>query len=140
MTADRKALPEFRMRENGPLLSLLVRARSWPENSNSDANEGHIAAVLAAMDADRLARILDAAQVPELLVAELRQTQAELASERAKVARLEAFFAEHGEQTLSNVTCAAEANDPLAKDCLACKCERDLRAILATLPKGTNES
>ncbi len=65
---------------------------------------------------------------------ELRATLAKVEAERDG---MRAFFQEHGEQTLSNVTCAAEANEPEAAGCLACKCERDLRAILATLPKGT---
>jgi hypothetical protein len=170
MTADNKALPEFRMRECGPLLSLLVRARSWPENSNADANEDHIAAVLAAMDPERRARVLGpylpegAAVAHRLLELAERVTERDveaLAAERAKVAGLKhaiddmgatlakveaerdglhAFLRQHG-SGLSNSARVGLFKVLDGRPYHEAAAAVDaLDAILATLPKGTTES
>jgi hypothetical protein len=143
MTDDSKALPEF----------VTDCGQSWlVVNDDRMATESDLSAVLAAMDPEQRQRVLVAAfgnddtagPVFKMMDEHHRdhhrsetKLQAELAAERAKVARLEAFFVEHGERTKSWMETAGQRR----LDTRAGYDAHDaLSAILATLPKGTKET
>jgi hypothetical protein len=109
---------------------------AWKADYDAECRKA-VAADMAELAAER-------AKVADLQLELVRQESLahgytdEIAQLRATLAKVEAFFAEHGERLTDRVECSAGA--PADPDCADCTLQDALAAILATLPKGTTES